>query len=502
MRRGLAITAALAALAAGSVAHAQSNQMPASRFCDAGVLASVPDVRIVEAAPAPGLPGVCRIQAVAEKEIGFELWLPMAGAWNGRLLAAGVGGQAGQVNTPVMRRAAQRGYAATSNDSGHKAADTHWLLNNPERAANYAGRANHVVTEKAKLMTAAFYGRPAAKAFFVGCSGGGRQALTEMQRYPEDFDAIIAGAPGVNTPQMSARRMWEMTQHSAHAGLMTADDWAWIAKAANDDCDAADGLKDGLVLNPTRCRFTPKKLACGAKATGRCLTPQQVALAEKLYAPLKDEQGKPVDTGLLPGVPVQPALVPEPFTPGPAYLATVLFGDGVHGSASWDANTFNISRDLPAVDKVMDLHADDPAVEAFVRRGGKLILFQGWADPLVAAQPTIAYYDALATRFGVKGRDAFARLFLVPNMGHCIGGGTTDAFGQANTDAPVPDAGHDLLTALETWVDQGAAPERIVASQLEAGRVVRTRPLCAWPKEARYDGKGDPNDAKSFACSL
>ena len=423
------------------------------------------------------------------------------GVWNGRLLAAGVGGQAGQVNAVELKRGAARGYAATSNDSGHKASDPHWLLGDPQRAANYAGRANHVVTLKAKAMTAAFYGRPVSRSFFIGCSGGGRQALTEMQRYPDDFDGIIAGAPGVNTPQMSARRMWEMVQHSRFAGVMSADDWRWVAQAATADCDAADGLKDGLVLNPMRCGFEPRRLACTPTSKGRCLSPAQVTLAERIYAPLNDERGRQVDAGLLPGVAVQPALVPEPFTPGPPYLAVVLFGDGVHRDANWDARTFRIADDLPAIDRVMDLHADNPAIEPFVRHGGRLILYQGWADPLVAAQPTIDYFDALGARFGAAKRDGFARLFLVPGMEHCRGGGTTDLFGGVGSDAPVVDPDHDLLSALEHWVDQGIAPQRIIASQADADGVVRTRPLCAHPAEARYRG-GDPNDAASFACTI
>jgi feruloyl esterase len=464
------------------------------------------DVRIVAstisngADKAPARSAFCRVEGVIETEIGFELWLPLKPAWNGRFLAIGVGGQAGSIPLRELARGVDRGYATASTDTGHKASDPHWLLGDPMRAANYAHRANHLLADKGKALAAAFYGQGAQHAFFLGCSGGGRQALTEVQRYPGDYDGVIAGAPGVNTPQMSARRMWEMVQHSADAGLMSEADWRWVATSAVEACDADDGLKDGIVTNPARCRFTPRRLACGAKA-GKCLSPAQLALVERIYAPLHDETGRGIDAGLLPGVAVSPALVPEPFTPGPPYLAVALFGDGVHRDRNWDGRTFRLASDLPAIDRVMDLHADDPQIAPFVRRGGKLILYQGWADPLVAPQPTLAYYAAVRKTLGPAGADRSVRLFMIPGMEHCRGGGVPDAFGGAGGDAPQVDPDHDMLSALERWTGGGPAPQRIVASQLKDGRVVRTRPLCARPAEARYRG-GDPEQASSFACAV
>ena len=434
-----------------------------------------------------------------EKEIGFELWLPASVAWNRRLLVGGVDGQAGNLNYRELARGVRRGYASASTDTGHKADDRHWLLNRPDRAANYAHRANHLLAVKTKAIIAAYYRAAVRNAFFVGCSGGGRQALTEVQRYPQDFDAVIAGAPGVNTPAMSARRMWEMQQHSRWGTLLDAADWKRVADAAVASCDGLDGVADGVIDDPTRCRFDPAILACASAAQDGCLSPEQLAAVRTLYAPLHDENGRRIDDGLLPGILVSPTQLPEPFTPGPPYLAVSLFGDGVHADPNWDPRGFSIARDLPAIDRVMNLHADNPDIRPFLRNGGKLILYHGWADPLVAPQSTIAYHRALLAPSGneaVRG----VRLFMAPGVDHCVGGAGPDLFGGAGGDAPIANPEHDLLSALERWIDEGRAPERIVASKRKGDRIVRNRPLCAWPARPRYRGNGDTDDAANFTC--
>lgn len=499
----LALATTFAAIAAPAVAAP----------CDGVERLRVPDVRIertTEVDPArpltPPFAGaspiaiaLCRIEGVIEKEIGFELWLPAADAWNRRLLVGGVGGQAGAFNHRELARGIRRGYASASTDTGHKADDRHWLLGRPDRAANYAYRANHLLAVKTKAIIAAVYGAAVRNAFFVGCSGGGRQALTEVQRYPEDFDGVIAGAPGVDTPRMSARRMWEMQQHSRWGPLMDSVDWKLVADAAVIECDGLDGVRDSVIDDPTLCRFDPGRLACAKNGGEKCLSPEQIAAVRRLYAPLHDENGRRIDDGLLPGILVSPTPLPEPFTPGPSYLAVALFGDGVHGDPNWDPRGFNIARDLPAIDKVMNLHADDPDLRPFLRRGGRLILYHGWADPLVAPQSTIAYYRAVRARSGKAAADR-VRLFMAPGVDHCVGGAGPDRFGGAGGDAPIADADHDLLSALERWVDQGQAPERIVATRQESDPTVRTRPLCAWPLRARYRGQGSTDDAANFLC--
>lgn len=471
----------------------------------------IPDLRIDKASeaapgfipPGQGISAVtarfCRIEGTIEREIGFELWLPERSAWNGRLLVGGVGGQAGNLNYRELARGVGRGYASASTDTGHKASDRHWLLNRPNREANYAHRANHLLAVKTKQLIAAAYGTPPRHAFFVGCSGGGRQALTEVQRYPADFDGVIAGAPGVNTPVMSARRLWEMQRHSEWGAAVPAQTWQIAHRGAIAQCDARDGVRDGIVGDPRRCRFDPASLLCRPGRTADCLTPTQVAAVRRLTAPLHDEAGKRLDDGLLPTALVSPAPLPEPFTPGPSYLATVLFADGVHANPQWDARRFRLDRDLPAIDKLMNLHADDPAIEPFIRRGGKLILYHGWDDALVSATSTLRYWEALDARFGARLRSS-VRLFMAPGVDHCRGGPGPDLFGGAGGDAPVVSPRDDLLSALEAWVLRGTGPSRIVARKIEDGKLVRTRPLCEWPAQARWIAGGSSDAAENWVC--
>lgn len=464
--------------------------------CDGVERLKQADVHIDKASVGEG-GGFCRIEGRIEREIGFELWLPSREKWNRRLLVGGVGGQAGQFNLRELQRGVARGYASASSDAGHKASDNSWLLHRPDRAANYAHRANHLLAVKSKALIAQFYGKPQSHAFFVGCSGGGRQALTELQRYPQDFDGVIAGAPGVNTPEMSARRMWEMQRHSEWGPSVPASVWKLVTASAIRQCDGRDGVIDGVVDDPRHCHFDPASLLCGPGKSGpECLTALQVAAVRRLYAPLDDETGRRLDDGLLWTIPVSPAPLPEPFTPGPSYLATVLFAHGVHGDPNWDARQFSLARDLPAIDKVMDLHADNPAIEPFIRRGGKLILYQGWDDPLVSALSTLSYWEALSRRFGAA-LPRSVRLFMAPGMDHCRGGPGADLFGGAGGDAPLTDPQHDLLSALERWVLQSRAPETVIATKLEPSR---TRLLCAWPRQARYSGKGSTDLAENYLC--
>lgn len=510
---GRAMKRALLALVVGSAAvwfGAARMEAQAPEACALqSDLADTRVVKITAVAAGDALPGssaararraFCRVEGVIEKEIGFELWLPLKSDWNGKMLGAGVGGQAGSFALGELARGVGRGYASASTDTGHKASDRHWLLGDPMRAVNYAERANHLLALRAKALVAAYYGKPASRSVFIGCSGGGRQAMTQMQRFPDDYDAIIAGAPGVNSPEMSARRMWEMVQHSRFGPLMKEADWKLVVSAAIDRCDADDGVTDRVIGDPRACRFDIGALACAKRKPGEaCLSEAQVSYARLIYSPLHDENGKRIDTGLLPGTPVSPVPAPEPFTPGPPYLAVALFGDGVHRDPDWNAKSFRIADDLPAIDKVMNLHADNPNVDAFVARGGKLIIYHGLADPLVSPTPTIDYVQALEQRYGRARTAEFARLFLAPGMDHCRGGGVPDQFGGVGGDAPLVDPTHDLLSAIESWSDGEAAPADIVASKVEAGKIVQTRRLCAFPAQAQFRG-GDSNDAANFAC--
>ncbi len=442
----------------------------------------------------------CRVEGYIDKEIGFELWLPAPTKWNKRLLTGGVGGQAGSFNYQIAHRGIQRGYATATTDSGHKVADIHWLLMNGRQAENYAERAHHLLAVKAKEMMHAYYGSFPKHSFFVGCSGGGRQALTEIQRYPNDYDGVIAGAPGVNTPAMSARRLWEMKKHTEWGSLITQREWDLVAKEARAQCDASDGVMNGLTEDPRECKFNLSALACSSIRTTSCLTETQMNIVETIHLPLIDEDGFKVDDGLPYGVRITADPLPEPFTPGPRYLAVVLFSEGVYRDANWDVSKFNIARDLKRIDEVMNLHADNPNIDLFQKSGGKLILYQGWTDQLVSPYSTLSYVDKLIKRYGQNQLNQFTKIYMVPGMDHCRGGEGPDQFGGMGGDAPVLDSKHDLLSALEDWVLMKRVPEEIIASKVQSGKVVRTHLLCPFPKRAKFDTSNSASNSTEYVC--
>ena len=366
------------------------------------------------------------------------------------------------------------------------------MLGDPARLANYELRAHHLLAVDAKAIVAAYYGQPASHAYFIGCSGGGRQGLKEMQRFPADYDGVIAGAGGPKTPEMTVRRMWELLLRDAHSGLMSPADWKLVADAGTRDCDRLDGVADGVAEDPRRCRFDLASLLCRPGVRDGCLSAEQIAFVRQFYAPLRDGAGHALDQGLLPGVLVDS---------GRSRLAPATFGQAVRHTADWDGKDFDADKDLAAIDRVMpQLRADETDLSAFKARGGKAVFYEGWMDPAVSARMIVDYQRALQARMGDKAVADFTRLFIVPGMLHCAGGPAPDQFGGSGGDAPIPDAQHDLLSALEDWVEHGRAPERIIASKVEDGRVVRTRPLCAFPAAARYRGKGSTDDAANFVC--
>jgi feruloyl esterase len=504
----------IARLALGATAlllgSAASPNMPAPDALCAGIGdLAIADVTIDSATPtdsgtawAAGMPTgrgdpvatarpFCRVRGRIEGSIAFELWLPAKGEWNGKFLGAGVGGAAGTFNYQDLPRGVSRGYAAATTDTGHKMSDPAWMLDARARD-NYTHRANHLLAQKAKAIVAAHYGTAPRYSYFIGCSGGGRQGLKALQRFPEDYDGIVTGANGPKTPEMTVRRMWELLERDRNPGLMSPADWKLIADKGTEACDAGDGVRDGLVEDPRACTFRIASLQCRPGQTSGCLSAQQVRFAERFYAPLHDASGRAIDKGLLPGVLVDS---------GRSQLAIGTFGQAIRGVRDWNGADFDVARDLAAIDRVMpELRADDPDVSAFHRRGGKLIQYTGWLDGAVAARMVIDYHDAMTRRMGgARPASSFARLYMLPGVHHCAGGPGPDQIGGAGRDAPVADAQHDLLTAMEQWVEHGRAPGSMVASKVEGGSVTRTRLICPYPQQARYRG-GDPASAASFRC--
>lgn len=434
---------------------------------------------------------LCRVQGTIEGTIGFELWLPLK--WNGRLLGAGVGGDAGVFNYADLSRRADEGFAAVTTDSGHKRDIMRWMADGKARQ-DYEHRAVHLTAQAAKRLAAQFYGQAVQKSYFLGCSGGGRQALKEMQLYPLDYDGVVAGAPGPYMPLQSVRMMWfSLLQQRDRSGALNDADWSLYESSVTQACDALDGVKDGIIENPMRCRFDTAALACKPGQTATCLTPSKRAVLDTIIAPMKDEAGHAMDRGLEPGVRTRPG--------PPSPLLREMWADGVYNDPNWDETTFARIRDLRAANRAMpELRADQTDISPFISVGGKAIIYQGWADPSVNADPTVDYYTSLArANGGAAALGKSVRLFMVPGMYHCRGGPGADNFGGSGQQNQPGNPQRDVLWALIRWVESNRAPERIVAAKLEPQGHF-TRALCAFPQAARYDGKGLAASAASYNC--
>ncbi len=466
---------------------------------------------ITRAEPVPAgqnLPASCQVAGVikpsSDSEIRFEVWMPSSG-WNGRFQGAGNGGFAGSINYREMRAALAAGFATASTDTGHQGGttDAPWALGHPEKIVDFGYRAVHLMTVDAKAIIHAFYGQGPRRSYFNSCSNGGRQALMEAQRFPEDYDGIVAGAPANYWTHLLANSIWDLQALEGNS-YIPAKKLPAIQAAALAACDALDGLKDGLIEDPSRCHFAPAVLQCQGAETDACLTAPQVAALKKLYA------GR-VFPGYAPGGEAEPGGWVTWITgtaPGKSLMyafGTQFYKNMMFGDAAWDYRSFDASRDTKATDAKLAgiLNATDPDLSRFRARGGKLILYHGWSDAAIAPRNTIDYYRSVVSKAGASDARGFVRLFMVPGMQHCFGGSGPNSFGQFGGAAG--DADHDVGAAVERWVEQGIAPERIVAAKRKSdldsrSEVLRTRPLCAYPSVAHYKGSGSIDDARNFVC--
>lgn len=436
---------------------------------------------------------LCRVQGTIEGNIGFELWLPAN--WNGRLLGAGVGGDAGVFNYRDMSIRVQQGFATVTTDSGHKASMGRWMAD-PKARVDYEHRAVHLTATTAKQLARRYYGRAPDRSYYLGCSGGGRQALKEMQNYPEDFDGVVAGAPGPYMPLQSVRMMWFSLQQQLDPKSALSDaDWNLYEKRVHESCDANDGLRDGVIENPANCKFDTRQLLCTAGQVDGCLTGQKLAMLNNIVAPMLDENGAPMDGGLFPGVRTRPG--------PPSPLLRAMWADGVYNNPDWDASTFRRSADLEAANLAMpELRADRTKIQPFIRRGGKAILYQGWQDPSTNAGPTIRYYSALARENGgLEELSKSVRLFMVPGMYHCRGGPGADLFGGSGDETATGKPESDILWALVDWVENGRAPARLQAKKVgPEGQELMHRTFCPFPSTARYQQRVHAGKNTNFAC--
>jgi feruloyl esterase len=318
--------------------------------------------------------------------------------------------------------------------------------------------------------------------------------MKEVQQFPDDYDGIITGTPAPVPSIMTTRILWQGVQLLKNPSVkMTDADWQLVADAGVKACDARDGVADGVAEDPRMCHVDWTSLECKGEQRGGCLSAAQIKLAQSIYAPFRDENGKQLDPGLMPGS------KPTIATPTPGGM----IGEMVYRDANWDPLTLRITDALPGLQKAFpDFDIAVTNLKPFKKHGGKIIGYQGWLDPTVLPLNTVHGYQAVQDAMGGAAQTQdFYRLFMVPGMAHCGGGPGWNKFGGSGSDAPVVDADHDLLSALESWVEKGKAPSRIVASKVENGNVVRTHPLCAYPGQARYRGNGSSDDAANFTCA-
>ena len=437
------------------------------------------------------LPEFCRVAATlapsSDSDIKIEVWLPTT-SWNGKFQAVGNGGWAGTISYPALAQALAAGYAAASTDTGHTGNNAAFVVGHPEKVIDLGYRSVHEMTAKAKAVINAFYGAPPKLSIWNGCSQGGRQGITAAVRYPEDFDAIAAGAPAVNWMHLHAGRMAANRAANVTAdATIPRDKYPVVHDAVLAACDGLDGVRDGVIENPQACRFDPQVLQCRVgQADASCLTPPQVASVRTLYAPVVNPRKEVVLPGLVPGTELGWAVA---AAPQPVATALDAFRYLLYQDATWDVSRFDPAVD---VDRMLQADRDDVLgststdLKAFFDRGGKLLMYHGWSDAQVTPLNSIDYFNKVAARFGPGVVGKSIQLYMVPGMNHCQGGNGPDQF--------------DKVAPLEQWIATGTAPARITASHVTRGIVDRTRPLCPYGQVAQWDGRNSTNDASSFAC--
>jgi feruloyl esterase len=514
----LAVALPLAALSGCSTAESPSAQLEGA--CSLESLPELPDVVITsvthETEPAPH----CKVAGVIGTETNFELLLP--DDWNGKFVMGGGGGFVGQViNTALVYAPLQTGYATVGTDTGHSGhpITADWAYNNLERLVSFGHQAVHRTAVTSKALIKAYYEQDIARSYFTGCSRGGGQALMEAQRYPEDFDGIVAGAPAYNWTGLAAgtlvtnRAMYPDPEDLEEA-VIGPQDQELIESTYLAQCDALDGLEDGILSDPRQCDFDVASLACESGESERCLTDQQVAAAKAVYDGPSDDQGQ-----IYPGFPLGGETSPGGWsrwlTGGLRYnvdedefqggvevsdefetpeLPSAHYGFGmgvmkyfIYNDPDWTYVGYDLNDLRTDAERVAQtLNATDPDLSVFRERGGKLLMHTGWSDAGITALGTIDYYEQVLEHDPSADEDV--RLLMMSGVDHCFGGVGPDWV--------------NFLDEIDQWVETGTPPDRMTAYWLdEAKQPSGSRLLCAYPQVAQYDGEGDPRDASSFNCA-
>lgn len=480
----------------------------------------------------------CRVQGVAtagpaDSQINFEVWLPPDGTWTGRTKTEATGGYLGGVPYGRMAEQLALGFVEVGSDLGHTGAQSPTWDLIPQKVNDYGYRAHYYVGTAARAIATAHYGRAPSYAYFDGCSGGGRQAHMVATRFPELFDGILSGDPSMFYPDVILELMWLnkllLPQPAPAPQTVPAAKLALVSSAINASCDAADGLADGQITDPRACSFDPAVLQCSAGDAPNCLTAEQIQIVREVWRGPHTTSGVNYWPGPYPGAEQFWVANQEDNTRYSKFM-----GDVVYANPAYNYRVdLNFDTDYQHIKDVLTplTAAPTPDLSAFKARGGKMIQYHGWFDPIVPASESQSYYAALAlvekTRTAPQLLDQLAanltptqvaqlvatsqaprsyfRMFMAPNMAHCGGGNGPNSFGQSTGGrSPVVDADHDMVQALVRWVEQGVAPDRIIATQYQNNNatmpIVRQRPLCAYPNVARYNGSGDVNSASNFSC--
>jgi len=465
------------------------------------------------------LPAFCQVTAEAhpsaDSKIKIEVWLPLEG-WNGRFLGVGNGGFAGSIYYGSMARAVLNGYGTAGTDTGHtgQGEEAEWALGHPEKVTDFGYRGVHEMSLTGEAIAQAFYGHAPSHRYFSSCSDGGREALMEAQRFPADYDGILAGAPAYNwTHLLSGGLGVYHALFSDPASYIPESKIHAIGTAVLAQCNPSNS--QGFLDDPRTCHFDPDALLCKGAETDQCLTSPQVKSLKALYAGTHTADGRQVWPGFVPGgeegrggwagwitgtAPGKSA--------GAAYV-TGYFTDMVYSKPDLDLKTLNVDDALQAAmtNTGNKVDAVNPDLEAFRAHGGKLILYHGWNDPAISALGTIDYFNKVMATMGERKAAEFTRLFMVPGAQHCGGGPGPASFGQngPSLNPPANDPEHNIYLALQAWVETGAAPEKVIAEHMEEEdgkpRATFSRPLCPYPQAAKDIGTGDRTSAASYVCA-
>ncbi|UCB54133.1 MAG: tannase/feruloyl esterase family alpha/beta hydrolase [Thiotrichales bacterium] len=488
--------------------------------CKLESFTALPDVTITsvtqEDQPAPH----CKVAGVIGAEVHFELLLPEK--WNGKFVMGGGGGFVGSVmNTSLAFGSLQAGYATVGTDTGHQAhaLDASWALNNPERLINFGHRAVHQTAVTAKTLIKAYYKNDIARSYFTGCSRGGSQGMMAAQRYPEDFDGIVAGAPAFNWAPGLASLASQINQamypdpDNLQEAVIGPREQELIESSYLAMCDDQDGIKDGILNDPRQCKFDVATLLCKGQKNDRCLDEQQLAAVKTIYDGPKDSKGNSLFYGFSFGGETAPGGWPRWLTGGLKYQADLDefqggvdagdfeapaspnayygFGNGimkyfVYNDPDWTYVNYNfdtLQEDSKRAAEILNATSTD--LSAFRKRGGKMIIYSGWSDAAAPGLAMVGYYEDVLAQDKMAAEDT--RLFMMPGVEHCFGG-------------PGPSF-VNYLTEIDQWFETGKAPDQVTANWLnEKMQPDGSRLVCAYPQVAKYDGKGDTRDVASFSC--